>query len=146
MDSRNFHRLQGWRRLALFLALGLLGTAGVPAFAAVTEVNDYDSLYNAMNDPETAELSQTQDITLGSNGLTVNGSHDLNLNQFSLQQGSSGGFTFAVPESDEGATPTLTLVGDSETTGQLGISDFVNAGSTYGNISVIIRYIVTPTA
>ena len=60
----------------------------------------------------------------------------MNLNQFTLSQGSSGGFTFAVPEDQEGATPSLTLVGDRETTGQLGISDYVNAGSVFGCITL----------
>lgn len=131
MDSRNFHRLQGWRRLALFLALGLLGTAPVPGFGAVTEVGDYDSLFSALNNPETTEVSQTAGITLGGNGLSISGSHELDLNQYDLRQGASSGFFFNESES---GTPVLGITGDGISSSQFAFTDLVNTGATYGTI------------
>lgn len=131
MDSKNFHRVRGFRRLAFFLALSLFGTSAVPGFGAVTEVGDYDSLFSALNNPETTEVSQTAGITLGGNGLAISGSHELSLNQYDLRQGASSGFFFNESES---GTPVLGITGDGISSSQFAFTDLVNTGATYGTI------------
>jgi len=133
MDSTHKYRKRFTRRLAVLLAAGLLGTAAGTAFADATEVGTYEDLYSTLNSTETTEVSQTEAITLGENGLAINGSHSLNINANTLSQGTSSGFTFVTPEGQEDPT-TLTITG---TGGMLDFTSFtVNEGSDYGYINL----------
>ena len=127
--------------LSLVMLLGMIPAMTMTASAApmnTTEVDDFETLVSMLEKPGTAKIRLTDDVSGDTNGISVQGTKILDLNDYDIDANKDGGYTSTLFVIELGAKLTLT---DSRGMGVINYNGNIYDGSSYDDGHMAIRHI-----